>query len=691
MHILVVLLLLGSDPAVTRSTQIGSRSLREWIDTLSSADPGSRRTAAEILMRLGRDAKPAIPALIHASSDPDASVRCYAIHALGAIGPEAREAIPNLIRATTDPDVSVRSSAIRALGSIGPESREVVPALAQASRDARFDIWVAALNALAEIGEPAIPPLTSFLEAAKGDKRSYALTVLATMGPKAAQAVPFLIRDCRASQNDPSARDHRFQLIFTLGRIGPEAIEAESLITRVLKTEFHDAAVTEAAVRALCLMDKPPLDFFSEILTKNGDDRRGRALDLLEILGPRARPLLPVLKRMMEARGKDDLSVWAAAAMSRIDPTLDCCISVLTDAIKDHEWVALRALRRFGPRARSAIPAIRDALRRHIDGDEGNEESMSTDEIIRVLVYLDPDGREILPSLVMALRKGELEVQAYAAGGLGLVGRDSREAVMVLARTLNSAAEEEPIPPEPYDMAECTAIALARIGEKAAPAVPLLIEILRSKSDRKRKAAAIALAGIGPAAEGGTAALSRALDDKDIGLRFAALNALGRIGTRARAAIPSLQAIIGRNSGAAREPFSIRARGVIALCAIDPAQGRKAGQKIMAECPPLDFYNRACLSNAMDVESFESDWWIRSSVLNLRKLRDDYSDSPEHPEGFNHVILPNADPLERTLEFLTRFGPRAARAAPILRDLLEHPDPFIRRRAKEALTRIRAE
>ena len=79
-------------------------------------------TAAEALVKLGSEAKGAVPALSEALRDELAYVRERAAQALKRIGPEAKAAVPALIKALRDADVDVRRAAVSALKKIDPET-----------------------------------------------------------------------------------------------------------------------------------------------------------------------------------------------------------------------------------------------------------------------------------------------------------------------------------------------------------------------------------------------------------------------------------------------------------------------------------------------------------------------------------------------------------------------------------------
>ena len=64
-------------------------STKYLLESLKDPDPAQRKEAAEILERLGADAKPVVPALVEALKDKDENVRDAVINALLAIDPAA--------------------------------------------------------------------------------------------------------------------------------------------------------------------------------------------------------------------------------------------------------------------------------------------------------------------------------------------------------------------------------------------------------------------------------------------------------------------------------------------------------------------------------------------------------------------------------------------------------------------------
>jgi HEAT repeat protein len=111
-------------------------------DTLHDKLDVVRFHAAIALGDLGRDARPAVPALIHASLwDEEPAVRVGAAMALLKVDGNRPLVLDVLSKALDDSNELVSWIAAEGLGEIGPQAREAVPALREAlQRDFRISL-----------------------------------------------------------------------------------------------------------------------------------------------------------------------------------------------------------------------------------------------------------------------------------------------------------------------------------------------------------------------------------------------------------------------------------------------------------------------------------------------------------------------------------------------------------------------
>jgi hypothetical protein len=131
--------------ANVKEPQVPTGSVVDLAASLTDKDPVIRGMAAIALRAKGKDALPALTALITALKDKDPNVRLMTANAIAAIGKEAAEAVPALIAAASvkgeDPQV-LRSFAL-ALGAIGkPAAEPGIPILKELQKIPRVR-WAA--------------------------------------------------------------------------------------------------------------------------------------------------------------------------------------------------------------------------------------------------------------------------------------------------------------------------------------------------------------------------------------------------------------------------------------------------------------------------------------------------------------------------------------------------------------------
>ena len=78
--------------------RIGAPAIPYLQQVLRTGDAAAKKQAAEVLARMGSDAKPAVNELVALLDDPDPEVRKVAVRTLGRIGPEASAAVPALMQ-----------------------------------------------------------------------------------------------------------------------------------------------------------------------------------------------------------------------------------------------------------------------------------------------------------------------------------------------------------------------------------------------------------------------------------------------------------------------------------------------------------------------------------------------------------------------------------------------------------------
>lgn len=249
---------------------------------------------------------------------------------------------------------------------------------------------------------------------------------------------------------------------------------------------------------------KSEVEILSESLNDKSADVRRNAVDVLAAL-------------LATSGGKVDLKVM---------------IPALRDPDKQVRHAAILGVARSG---REAVPAMIELL--------GSPQAADQARAAEVLAEIGGDSKAAIPALLRVFRSSDDEAQGAALEALASIGLEARAAVAPITQMLSTRPSLE--------RRKALVFALGAMGPASRPAVPLIIEALRDRSDSSgllNEFAVMALGKIGPAAAAAVPALIVALesgDDISIRLVMEATDALGNIGAEAKAAIPALVEAMG--------------------------------------------------------------------------------------------------------------------------------------------------
>jgi HEAT repeat protein len=349
-------------------------SLEVLIRLLTEGSDEDRLRSAAEIRRRGRKARKAIPALLAALDDRkhevtslcsdalaeqgSASVphivralemhmrpgtksikrvrlaqRGLMIDILGRIGPDAIAAVPTLSRVYNGDDVlGVRLRAVRALWKIQGRTQKTVDLLVEGLRAGivAFDESACAVAAdtLAEIGSDAHVAVPALLDAVAVDPRRRHFLTGPDMGIIAAEKA--------------------------LASIGEKAIPA---LVRALGVKGHGTA----ASRILSRIGEPAVPYLSTAVAEGNTDRTRWALYTLALIGKRARPAIPAVKRALERSSGHTLvaagwAYWAITADP--SPAVNAYSRALQDASPSVRAAAAKRLGQMGVFAKPALPAL---------------------------------------------------------------------------------------------------------------------------------------------------------------------------------------------------------------------------------------------------------------------------------------------------------------------------------------------
>ncbi len=216
-------------------------------------------------------------------------------------------------------------------------------------------------------------------------------------------------------------------------------------------------------------------------------------------------PQRAMWRNYQAAKGFEALGATASNAV----PTLVQVYRMKISEISQEE--TLVALGAIGPAASpAATPVLQDALT-NLDDRLRSSAVMAIDQI-----HSQPEV--FVPALINALKDSDAGVRHWAAMALAKYGAAAKPAVPALIAILND--------PDPYVRVEA-ANALKSIDPVAA--MPALINALKDSYGLVRALSAIALARYGPAAKPAVPALIALLNDADPGVRVEAASALKAI------------------------------------------------------------------------------------------------------------------------------------------------------------------
>jgi HEAT repeat protein len=510
-------------------------------------------------------------------------------------------------------------------------------------------------------GPEAVPALAAALADRDALIRAEAAGDLGQLGALSRPALPAL----RAALHDPDPFV-RVYAAEAVARIDPDDRGAVALLAEALREQ--DGAVGNAAAGALAG------------------------------LGPRALAAAPALRLALRQGPATEVRSAAALALGEVVPEAaprgeetEETVAALARALREdrsadvYYWAA-RALLKFGPAARAALPALAAALR---DRGRPAAQDVAVDVLSRV-------GPEAVPVLGEALLDPQCGPRRQVAEYLGDMGPAARAAVPALARTLQGedpwlrytaaaallridlevgAAVAVPVlagllDREKGGQVRWKAVALlARVGARARVAVPDLTAALQDEAPSMRRSAAGALGNIGPAAGAAAPALTALLGDEDRGVGVEAARALWRI-DRGREAV----AFLVRACAGEGEP---RVRAIKALGEIGPEAGR-AVPVLRKGLQDPDESERAAVALAL--------WRLQRRTETPGLV----SDPRQEALSVLIKLLREGRPEQRwsAAAAVRQIGPEAGPAVPALVACLREEDPGLREQAADALGAI---
>jgi len=398
--------------------------------------------------------------------------------------PAPVNSVMKLISDLSDSDKKVRDKAARALWELGPKAAEAMPALVKVYlKDPDEGVRNWAAYALKAIGPAAEPPLIRALDSKKAEERARAAHLLGWLNLDKQKAAAVGPLMKLLKDESPVVR---IGAVRALGRIGdPVAVSAVIGLVERDSNKFVRAWGIEA-LRYFHSDAKDAVPILIEILKNPDDPAWGVAFDSLGSIGKDA--VLPLVKLMNDKRLKLEVrrkAIWILRSIAGNSHGEDAegAVPALIDTLKDEELRGA-AFDALEHTGKYGKPAI-PALVELLKSVSPSQRIL----IARALYRIDPRHPKVVPVMLEGLQDKDPKVRSLAAHDIGL-------------------------------------------GPKAPSAVPALIKLLKDKNPDVRLAAAGALWHIGPAAKAAIPALKEALEDEDESVRHNARHALESIGAK---------------------------------------------------------------------------------------------------------------------------------------------------------------
>jgi HEAT repeat protein len=474
-----------------------------------------------------------VPVLVAGLKQGRARLRQETAWALGQMGPKSQKAVPALQAALTDMDVGVRQSVAHALGQIGAGAKEALPALKQALHDPDRGVSVLAAAALQAIDpDKAQDSLSVLLEGLKPKEewiRREAVAALGEVGPAATEPNKVLAILGKALKD--TGVGVRQKAALALARFGSRA---KDMVAPLVQTMSQDAdqGTRIAAAIALSYIDldkvKEAIALFRAGLKHDDVTLRMESVSALGWLGAAATAAAPDLRHSLE---DEDALVRQESALSLGLIGIQEAVPDLEKALKDED-PGVRALATVSlswlnlDKAKAGIGSLRDGL--------GHTNPRIRLESALALGRLGPPAKVAVGDLVGALKDGDNSVQVAAASALTLLDPKKAQTTVSILR--------EGLKHENVVLRREGAQGLLRLGSAAKEAVPDLLKCVQDEDYLVTVSAAEALGLLAPekAKETAVPVLAKWLDRSDPSIRIAVAGGLGRMGGLSKSAVSAL-------------------------------------------------------------------------------------------------------------------------------------------------------
>jgi HEAT repeat protein len=539
----------------------GPEVVPSLLRSLKTADPGSRRSAAEDLGNVRPPPLAAFSALAKALRDPDDLVRLHAAEAVLRIDPKmptARTVIRDLLK---NPEGDLRARAAETLGLLGELSKPAVASLcATLSTDRDALVRGMAATALGRIrAEPAaaVPALAEAIKDPDMGVRFRAAGALIRFGRHTRSVLPTLRHGLKSQE--PFVREMALHCVHWLDNAGVaalcEAMQDKTLPNRALYAE----TLTDIVLKDVRSASKSSFPTVLPFLWDSDRAVRFYAAWALKLADPKrgVDPAVEVFYRLLvEANWDAGFPYQYSVILMLEGPRASKAVPLLCPALKmkSLQEVTVTALGEIGPAAQPSVPLLKDAL--------NDEDKQVRIRAALALWRITGQAQSAATPLVKLLDDKDGTISLAAAKALWHMGRHKQKSLGVTIGALKNPNT---------DRRRAAMEQLAEMGPEAKASLPVLATILKNDNTSLRVCAAYAICQIGAAHAEAVAVLTRAMDDESPEVCLQAARYLGNLGDRAKAAWPALLRALDH------EDVEVYLAAISSLNAIDWKAAVKAG------------------------------------------------------------------------------------------------------------------
>ncbi len=447
---------------------------------------------------------------------------------------------------------------------------------------ALFPILLIAFTPCVSLSADSLQDLLSGLDSWDKDRQIQSAVGLGEMGPAAQMAVPALIRMVKTGRPEV-----RVVSSIALLKIDPDMKDMVPILLQALNKQggelqaplpkevgLQDDALQKWSALMRSKLDPGILPILVEATKSSDADIR--VLGVL-VLGGISKQIPEALPYVLSAYEDPDNAVRGAVigVLSRIGPSAPEVVPGILRGLKDKELdVRLQSIQALGsmdPSPKQAVPELA------LLAERGSpEEQIAASE---VLFKLDPSQSDrIAPRLLRLLRDSSQEssIRLRAAGLMAQVNLAAGG-----GNALTGLLED----PDPAVRGKAVQL-LSGFG---LPAVPALLDSLKSPRSLRRAGALQALIQTRPIPPELVPALTDCLKDRDRSIRYLAVKGLGELGALAQAAVPKLVEMLKDSDESIRVSAgdALLNMGPAAVSALDQAASQQENPQLRARAEML--------------------------------------------------------------------------------------------------------